>query len=230
MKANILASWARPKALGMVLTLVAVLPCTSSAAEVLDHWHWRNPGPFANTINSVAYGAGKFVAVGEGGVIHTSFDGATWDDGRRPVTSVWRKVFFVNGQFVAVGHDGLIGTSSDGYSWTLRNSDTTNHLFAVTFGGGHYVACGDLGRITSSTDGVNWTRGNVGTNALRWITYGNGVFIVPTPNQQMAVNVSSDLQTWTTATVSNISGFYPHYLLGAQFGNGAGEKGLKVSS
>src|SRR2546427_11343063 len=82
-------------------------------ADILDNWHWRNPSPFANSLRSACFGAGKFVGVGDGGIIHTSPDGITWDDGRRPVTRALRKVIFANGQFVAVGHDGVIATSSD---------------------------------------------------------------------------------------------------------------------
>src|SRR5437867_2133776 len=81
---------------------------STANADLLDHWHWRNPPPFANSLRSTCFGAGKLVGVGDGGVIHTSADGIAWDDGRRPLTSALRKVIFANGQFVAVGHDGVI--------------------------------------------------------------------------------------------------------------------------
>src|SRR5947199_6820693 len=98
---------------GLLLAGIAV----AANADILDNWHWRNPSPFANSLRSACFGAGKFVGVGDGGIIHTSPDGITWDDGRRPVSSALRKVIFAYGQFVAVGHDGVIATSTDGYSW-----------------------------------------------------------------------------------------------------------------
>ena len=205
--------------LGLLLTVFSL---TSLQADILDQWYWRNPTPSANSLRSLCFGVGKFVAVGDGGVIHTSLDGVTWDDGRRPAASIWRKVVFANGLFVAVGHDGAVATSADGYLWTKRASGTTNMLFAIACENGRYVACGEAGQVTISADGLNWTAGTVGTNDLKWIAAGNGVFILPMPNQQMAVRVSSDLQTWSTATFPNAvhMGLSPHYLFEAQFGNG----------
>lgn len=201
--------------------LLTVLPGDSTQAGILDQWYWRNPTPSANSLRSICFGAGKFVAVGDGGVIHTSFDGVNWDDGRRPVLSIWRKVIFANGLFVAVGHEGAVATSSDGYSWTKRSSGTTNMLFSIAYGNGNYVACGEAGRVTISPDGLNWTAGTVGTNDLKWVAAGNGVFLLPMPNQEMAVRISSDLQTWTSVTLPNAASItWPHYLLEAQFGNG----------
>jgi hypothetical protein len=192
-----------------------------SRAAMLNGWHWRNPTPFANQLNSICYGDGKFVAVGAGGVIHTSPDGVSWDDGRRPVTGNLYNVIFVNGQFFAVGGNGAIVTSADGYSWTNEVSGTTNTLYAIAYGNGQYVACGQDGTLAISTTGTSWQLSSEGTSDLDWIAFGNGVFVLPAANQQMSVLVSRDAQTWATETLPN-SGVhtYPHILYQAAFGNG----------
>lgn len=201
-------------------TLIFSSITLSLRADIVDHWHWRNPSPFSDTLHSICFGAGKFVAVGDGGVIHTSPDGVTWDDGQRPVTSTLRKVIFANGQFVAVGDYSAIAVSSDGNSWTSVNLGTTGTLYSVTYGNGVYVACGQQGLLLVSTNGLNWSVHNQGIADLNWITFGNGVFVLPTPNQQMAVQVSSDLQTWITESIPSVVHEWPHYLFQAEFGNG----------
>jgi len=187
----------------MLLVVVVLLASPPRAlANGLDNWHWRNPMPFANSLRSICFGAGKFVAVGDGGMIHTSPDGLVWDDGRRPLTTILRKVIYANGQFVAVGHEGVIVSSPDGTLWTSRASNTTNSLHAVAFGNGKYVACGKDGQLAISNDGVTWLPHSVGTANLDWITFGSGVFVTESPNAAgdlHAVRVSTDGLTWTSA-------------------------------
>ena len=59
---------------GLVALVVSmlILHVAPVRADILDNWHWRNPTPFSDTMRSVCFGAGTFVAVGENGVIHAS--------------------------------------------------------------------------------------------------------------------------------------------------------------
>jgi hypothetical protein len=217
----------------VVLGLLLHFTTGHCSADMLDSWHWRNPTPFANSLRGVCFGDGKFVAVGDGGVIHTSLDGVSWDDGRRTTTSTLFKVIFANGQFVAVGDDGVIVTSSDGYSWTNRVSGTTNTLYSIAYGNGKYVACGQGGQLTISTNGSDWVLGNAGTYDSNWIAFGNGLFIVNEPSQQfitsaqnqgdqqLAVPVSGDAQTWTRELLpTSFPIQYPIGICQVEFGNG----------
>jgi len=67
-------------------------------------------------LRSVAFGAGQFVAVGEGGAIVTSPDGVNW-------TQLWC-VTYASGTFIAAGgglfEPGLILSATDGLNWTRR--------------------------------------------------------------------------------------------------------------
>ena len=201
-----------------VLCLLLLSTTVGATADTLDSWHWRNPSPFANSLRGICFGDGKFVAVGDGGVIHTSLDGAVWDVGRRPVASTLRKVIFANGQFVAVGDAGAIVTSSDGCSWTNHSSGTANALYSVAYGNGRYVACGQGGLFMISTNGSDWLPDSAGTNDLNWITFGKGIFVLPKPNQAFAMQVSANAQTWTTVTPTNPCPDYPS-IFQAEFGN-----------
>lgn len=64
----------------------------------------------------VAYGAGRYVAVGEYGVIRVSTDGFTWTtkaDGTQQSDGL-SGIVYANGSFVVVGYHGQILTSTDG--------------------------------------------------------------------------------------------------------------------
>ena len=69
-------------------------------------------------LRGVAFGNGRFVAVGGDGTIVHSSDGDSWQQATNNATSNWLLgVAFGNGRFVAVGFDGTIVHSSDGDSW-----------------------------------------------------------------------------------------------------------------
>ena len=178
--------------------------------------------PFSDTMQSLCFGDGKFVAVGSGGVIHASNDGQLWNDGQRPVIFTLKRVIYANSQFMAVGDHGTIVTSSNGFAWTQQVSGTTDDLLAVTFGNGLYVASGKAGRLVISTNGSSWNTSSVGTSDLNWVTFGNGVFVLPSPNLAPTVLVSTDAQTWTPEMLfgSTIHPNLPHNLFQVEFGNG----------
>src|SRR5436305_5412378 len=47
--------------------------------DSVDCWHWRNPRPSALQVDSVTYGGGIWVGLGEWGSGITSIDGTNWD-------------------------------------------------------------------------------------------------------------------------------------------------------
>jgi photosystem II stability/assembly factor-like uncharacterized protein len=68
----------------------------------------RVPG---KDLNAVAYGNGLFVAVGYGGTILTSPDGAGWTKRTSGTSNGLVGVAYGNNRFVAVGDRGIIFTS-----------------------------------------------------------------------------------------------------------------------
>ncbi|EEF59139.1 WD40/YVTN/BNR-like repeat-containing protein [Pedosphaera parvula] len=114
---------------------------------------WQNTqlGPIWN-FNGVAYGNGKFVAVGDCSLIAGG------------VTS------------------SNVYTSPDGITWTAQHSvliaSAANNIYAITFGGGSFKAVGQGSYLYTSADGVSWSRSSVSSSDLTKIVYGNGLTII----------------------------------------------------
>jgi hypothetical protein len=161
--------------LGVLLLAAGALRAN---ADALDNWQWRNPLPEGNTLTSVAYGGGNYVAVGEGGTILVSPDGVNWSDENTGTQSL-TGVSYVNGEFLSLGASGAILSSTDGFSWTPESSGTSATLYGAAYDGSStYVIVGAGGAILSSTDSVNWTPQNstVTTN-LYSVVYALGEFV-----------------------------------------------------
>lgn len=135
----------------------------------------------------VTYGAGKFVAVGNGGAVFTSPDGFAWAAQSLPFYPDLRGVAYGDGLFVAGGRgdsfstlNRVLHTSPDGAAWTpvADTGGGPGTPLAVTHGGGAFVAVGDLGMILRSTDGVAWTNHVFNSNITFYaVTHANGQFV-----------------------------------------------------
>ena len=121
-------------------------------------WGWRQVLPYGGAYSKVAFGAGRYVAVGSAGAISTSTDAITWTL-LGQFGSAFSDVVFANNRFVAVGFAGTISTSSDGLIWTRRNLASTPvvDLNAVLHDGTQFVAAGTRSAVFTSTDGATWT-------------------------------------------------------------------------
>lgn len=126
---------------------------------------------------------GDIVAVGDGGTVLKSADGAMWTlpaGGLFPVPpSVYTPLNRVawGGPasarlFVAVGNGGVILTSPDGYSWTTRTSGSTNDLSSVIWGGpgaGQFLAVSNTSvkeAAFTSPDGITWTKHSIPADGM----------------------------------------------------------------
>jgi sugar lactone lactonase YvrE len=83
------------------------------------------------TPRSVAFGAGRYVFVGDGGNVSSSADGLTWTAGASGTTSDLRAVIFAFDRFIAIGSKGALLTSPDGLTWTVQNTSTTVDFLSV---------------------------------------------------------------------------------------------------
>src|SRR5580765_985874 len=164
--------------LRFLLALLFILRFSTSVhADALDHWHWRNPSPPLNPINSVTFGDGKFVAVGAWrGMILGSIDGTNWTQEISSSSHILFGVTHGSNLWVAVGNAGAIVTSPDAQCWTTQNSGVTQKLNAVVYGAGMFTAVGDRGAVVTSLDGINWLPQDSGTNVdLLSVAFCNGV-------------------------------------------------------
>ena len=136
------------------------------------------------SINSIAYGNGKFVAVGSSGKGSYSNDGITWtaiSDMKFGIGFV-QSVTYGNGKFVAADNYGKGSYSTDGITWTaISDMKFGGSLIrAITYGNGKFVAADNSGKGAYSSDGVTWTAiGDMkfGSSTIYAITYGNGKFV-----------------------------------------------------
>lgn len=148
-------------------------------------------------LSGVAAGAGRFVAVGNGGAIVTSTDGLDWQDVASGITQNLSAVTHAAGRWVAVGAGGITLTSTNGLDWTSATANTANLLRAVGHDGTAFFAVGDGGVIRRSIDGQTWTTVTSGvTTALYSFAYGANRYVVGTTNRHLVV--SSNGTTWST--------------------------------
>ncbi len=134
---------------------------------------------------ALAYGAGRFVAMGAnsdplagGGSAFASDDGVTWTSTSGDIPEA-RSVIYGDGTFVAVGN-ASIATSPDGLSWTSAAFDAPRQLFDVAHGDEGFVVTGNSGSIFTGSDGLQWSAQQSGLTDgyfLRGVTHGDGLFV-----------------------------------------------------
>lgn len=166
-------------------------------------WLARTSGT-ANALKGVAYGAGRFVAVGAAGTIISSSDSESWATESSGTANALNAVVFASSKFVAVGAAGTILTSPDGDTWTPQTSGTANALNGVAFGGGLFVAVGAAGTILTSPDGVAWTPQTSGTAAILYaVTHGAGIYVAVGAGG--VLHSSPNATAWTPRTSGTAS-------------------------
>ncbi|SRR4051794_15366051 len=146
---------------------------------------------------SVAFGHGRFVAVGNEGTILNSVDGVNWQPANSRTEERLRGIVFANDLFVAVGFNGTILTSKDGLTWKKRAVKTDDRLLAVNFGNDRFLAISKNGQIVSSTDGKHWKRAARINGTLAGLTYQDGAFVMATSDG--ATFTSCDGLVWIAA-------------------------------
>ena len=176
------------------------------------HWSKAEQSIFGSkNLRSICYGDGKFVAVGDGGVIGYSTDGITWYSNSNtqsvfPSNINLASVCYGNGKFVAIGGNNYMGYSTDGVTWNSITQSVlpgNSSIQDITYGNGKFVAVNLSGQIAYSTDGINWNAGpNYSSYDWRTIYYGDGRFILSASGGKM--KASTDGITWTEITQSII--------------------------
>jgi hypothetical protein len=155
------------------------IPSAQVMSVIVSVPKWRVITGLSQTIHfkDVIYGNNLFVAVGSGGSIYTSPDGAIWTSQVSGTTVTLNGVTWSGSQYVVVGK-GTVLTSSNGVNWIVRTSPTTNYLSSVAWGNNLFVIVGgDASRgivYYSNDNGVTWTLcfiANGGSNFydVKWV-------------------------------------------------------------
>lgn len=147
-----------------------------------------------NILRRVAWGAGRFVGVGDRGRRSVSSDGKDWKDA--PATKAIDTlvdVAFGAGRFVGVGLHGLRSTTEDGLAWPHRFAgEEGEHINSVIWTGDRFVAVGQ-GATYFSPDGLEWTR-KENHDAPLIAAFGAGVFVGT--NWKGRILLSKDAVEW----------------------------------
>lgn len=145
--------------------LYVIVGSTNNVASILTSpdgvtWTYRKASTTPGSlINSVTYGASKFVAVGNNdGLEYTSSTGTgTWAKSSLPGGN---KISYANGLFFVPLNNKTNLLSVDGINWSQQSTGLTNMLGAVTYGNGIFMAQSGIARsgsyLATSTDGTNW--------------------------------------------------------------------------
>jgi len=156
--------------------------------------HWRTVGPDAlSPVQSVAYGAGRFVAVG------VTTDEISGELGIRPAIS------------------------TNGWDWELFPSFTPFDVFALDYAGGRFLAASrDMGdyqatRFFTSLDGEVWAQSPTAVDGnFTGFAHANGQYLAVSYSG-VDVALSSDGTNWTAQPISSAPEF-----AGAAVAYGAG--------
>ncbi len=145
-------------------------------------------------INDLAYGAGRWVAVGDLAGVITSSNALTWTKVQVPAaltqTNInFHGIVYSDGFFVVVGDSGTVLTSPDGLNWISRSSPGTAALNAIAFGTGSLVAVGLSGVVWQSAPILHLTVG--------WQNEGANLTLSSPSGLNCVVQTSSDLINWT---------------------------------
>ena len=145
-------------------------------------------------LNAIGFGTGRYVAVGDGGVLVDSInDGVTWTPKTIEGAGSLRAIAYGNSNnnvdnggvfpintFVAVGDGGKAVVSTDGgANWTVKTLDGAGDLIGIAYIS-RFVAIDRAGNAFTSTDGQTWSSAiATGASGLRAIvTNGYGYIAV----------------------------------------------------
>jgi hypothetical protein len=126
----------------------------------------------------VAFGGGKFVAVGSDATYPyswTSTNGTSWTANGNVTTAVSEQLNSVatdgNGKWVTVGNSGGIYYSTNaGTSWTIAVTGTgAVNYSGVYYTDGVFVATGSNNTVSYSSNGISWTTKNLSVpSTVQW--------------------------------------------------------------
>lgn len=158
-------------------------------------WTSHNNNAHNGNFFAVTYGAGKFVAVGDGNGstgrtnrnIYTSPDGITWTarNSGSPINDVHeiRSIAYGAGVFVAVDSLGYTYTSTTGSTWTRQpqlpgSTSLYSYTGYMNYCNGSFIAQCNTGTNSISADGFSWTpMVKDVTNTFTRVVYAKGVYI-----------------------------------------------------
>ena len=182
--------------------------------------------PPTGTWNSIAFGGGRWVVVGNAGRTAYSTDGRTWtavDASGAIANNNIVAVAFGNNRFVIAGNSGgALAYSSNGAAWTAVPTANVGGLLynsSVAYFNNRWVA-GARNRIAYSSDGASWTgvampnTSNAVQSNINGIAFGNNRWV--NVGGRGLIYYSTDATSWTA--VANTT--FTNEIFAVAYGNG----------
>ncbi len=186
---------------------VAVGYSTNTAVSTNGtNWFQGNYGITNPGLLAVAEGAGQFVAVGRGLILHST-NGLQWTRRQPEGLDEYWAVTYGGGQFVAVGFiyrpvdlssTTVALTSPDGIQWQRFVLPFNTTPRNIVYGNGVYVAPGGTLSIMS-TNGRDWAPLN--SISAQSVAFGGGQFVATVMNTAHGTFRSSNGVDWTEVTL-----------------------------
>jgi len=188
---------------------------------------WRSSSPFSYrgrlgraSLFDVAWGANKFVAVGNGGAYYSA-DGTTWKPAKikfRDQFGDLRNVMWAGKFFVASNQVYGVYTSKDGVSWTRVDSVSKDWLTSMVWDGKRLLATFQVyneykpstTKIMQTTDGVHWKLLKTLDMSEVFLAWNGSTYVVANQYIPTKTWVSKDGVNWskqTTNLVQDKDGF-----------------------
>ena len=189
-------------------TITATTEDVSGSTDLtVRPWKLEAPGT-ASALYEVIWSGTQYVAVGDGGVILTSADGATWTERDSGTAARLYGVAWSGSQFVAVGSHGKMPTSPDGVTWSEGYQASG---LDIIWSGTQFVVVG--GDILTSPDGTTWT--SQGSAQLYGVVWSGTQYVAV--GAYGKILTSPDAVTWTEQTSGTSSYLTDVTWTGSQF-------------
>ena len=176
-----------------------------------DALNWHNLGLFDPVLRSVAYGNGRFVAVGDDGSVVTSTDAFDWTTVETVPSKDLSTVIYHSGRFLFSGEDSFIFATMDGKEFQLISQLAGRRISDISVGNGRLLAVGSgtrstfsSGTVAISGDGQHWEQRDFeGLGELRFSFYHEGMYTLGGGSHQW---ISPDGRNWELVDTSLFSG------------------------
>jgi hypothetical protein len=196
-------------------TLVAIAASGATVYTSSDGISWTSsPSNAPAGMVDMAFGNGKFVAVGAQGRAAVSSDGVEWALSALNEDDNFTSVKFGDGVFMALGAYGSVYTYN-GTDWSKKADGRLMSYRQVVYGGGVFVAVGDSG-VSVSPDGINWNKSAGAPKNLRGVAFGGGKYVVVGDSGAIFVS-ADDGSSWTDRSHNDRGTM----LGGVAYGNGS---------
>ncbi len=177
------------------------------------------------TMQDLAFGSNRFVAVGDSGKILSSTDGKIWSLMKMAEPTFFLCIAYGNDRFVAMGTGtgmesgkGICFTSPDGLTWTKQKQTFSSYIYNEVFGNSLFLAVcwgGNSESIYTSADGENWNYCTSVSSGVAEVTFVHDRFLIFSQYDQVTVAMTSfDGKDWTgilpSYTHLSYSGTYVH--------------------